>query len=102
MKLSDKELTVEPDQDLMDLIPDFIRYRRNDIEESRQAIARNDIMFLKRLGHTIKGIARPYGFIYLETLAKNLEAAADDNSLDKCKLAIDEIEYYIDNVKIIG
>jgi HPt (histidine-containing phosphotransfer) domain-containing protein len=101
MKLDSSELIVKPDQDLADLIPNFITTRHNDLKDIRAAIARNDFVFVARTAHTLKGICRPYGFMHLETLSKSIEKAAEAKSLAEVEDIANQIEFYLQNLKIV-
>lgn len=96
------DLVVQPDPDLADLIPDFLNNRRNDMTEIESAISRTDFEFIRRTAHTLKGICRPYGFIYLETLSKRLEVAGQDENLAEVKNIAAEMSEYLDRVQVVG
>jgi HPt (histidine-containing phosphotransfer) domain-containing protein len=99
--ISQNDLTVRPESDLQDLIPDFMNNRRNDLAQIEVALNNKDFLFIKRLGHTLKGIARPYGFVYLETLSKKLETAGETQDMNQLQAIYDEIKFYLENVRII-
>ena len=99
--ISLNDLTVHPDVDLEDLIPDFVVNRRADLGLLEEAMTKQNFDFIKSLGHTLKGISRPYGFVYLESLSKRLEAAGEQQDLNQIQSLFDEIKYYLDNVKIV-
>ena len=99
--ISPSDLTVRPEADLEDLIPDFMNNRRADLAQIQEAMTNKDFTFIKRLGHTLKGISRPYGFVYLETLSKRLEQAGESQDLNQVQALYDEIKYYLDNVQIV-
>ncbi len=92
---------VRPDPDLADLIPSFMQNRKNELEELKQARSRNDYEFIRRMSHTWKGIARPYGFIHLETLSRSLEEAGERENATDVERIINEIADYIENVRIV-
>ena len=96
------DLVVQPDPDLADLIPDFLNNRRRDMTDINTAISRSDFEFIRRSAHTLKGICRPYGFIYLETLSKRLEVAGQDESLAEIKNVAAEMAEYLDRVQVVG
>lgn len=96
------DLVVQPDPDLADLIPDFLNNRRRDMTDIDTAIARSDFEFIRRTAHTLKGICRPYGFIYLETLSKRLEVAGQQENLAEIKNIGAEMAEYLDRVQVVG
>lgn len=96
------DLVVQPDPDLADLIPDFLNNRRRDMADIETAVARADFEFIRRTAHTLKGICRPYGFIYLETLSKRLEVAGQQENLAEIKNIAAEMAQYLDRVQVVG
>ncbi len=99
--IADENLVVHPDKDLEDLIPTFVQNRRNELEEIDAALAKADFEFIRRTAHTWKGICRPYGFIYLETLSKALEVAGEEENQAKTQGIAIEIRSYLKKVRII-
>lgn len=75
--------------------------RRNELKEIEGAIERDDFEFIRRLAHTWKGICRPYGFVHLETLSRNLESAGVKESRDEVESITAEIRDYLDNVRVV-
>lgn len=98
----ESDLVVQPDPDLADLIPDFLNNHRRDMADIETAIARNDFEFIRRTAHTLKGICRPYGFIYLETLSKRMEVAGQQENIDDVKNVASEMAQYLDRVQVVG
>lgn len=96
------DLVVNPDPDLADLIPDFLNNRRRDMIDINTAVSRSDFEFIRRSAHTLKGICRPYGFIYLETLSKRLEVAGQQEDLAEVKNIAAEMAVYLDRVQVVG
>ena len=96
------DLVVNPDPDLADLIPDFLNNRRRDMTDLNSAITRSDFEFVRRSAHTLKGICRPYGFIYLETISKKLEVAGQEENLAEVKNVAAEMQEYLDRVQVVG
>jgi len=92
---------VRPDPDLEDLIPSFMQNRRNELKEILTALSRKDFDFIRRIAHTWKGICRPYGFVHLETLSRNLESAGERENLSELTEIAAEMGNYLDNVRIV-
>lgn len=92
---------VHPDKDLEDLIPTFLQNRRNELTEIDEAAMNSDFEFIRRTAHTWKGICRPYGFIYLETLSISLEVAGEAEDQAKTLAVAKEIQTYLKNVRIV-
>ena len=60
-----------------------------------------DFDAIRRIAHTWKGICRPYGFLHLETLSRNLEVAGEQESVPEAQNLAREIRSYLDNVRIV-
>jgi HPt (histidine-containing phosphotransfer) domain-containing protein len=64
---------VEVDPEIIDLVPLFLNARRKDVETLGELSRRANFEEMAKICHTIKGIARPYGFPSLEQLAVEME-----------------------------
>ena len=95
------EWVVHPDKDLEDLIPTFLQNRRNELEEIDAAVAKNDFEFIRRTAHTWKGICRPYGFIHLETLSRQLEVTGEEENQANARGVAVEMRSYLENVRVV-
>jgi HPt (histidine-containing phosphotransfer) domain-containing protein len=80
-RMNKDELRVDfsgvPDE-LRDIVPKFLENQRNDIDEVLRAIENKDFQTIARIGHAMKGYSRPYGFLFLEKMGKDLERAAKE------------------------
>lgn len=83
---SDLSLFFNPDPDIRDLAPQFLNNRIKELSTFELAVEANEFDAIKKLAHTWKGISRPYGFIYLETLSKKIESAAQRMPPDKVQI----------------
>lgn len=92
---------VRPDPDLEDLIPSFMQNRKNELVDLEQSASRSDFDFIRRMAHTWKGICRPYGFVHLETLSRNLEDAGEREHQADVQTILGEIKDYLANVRIV-
>lgn len=101
MTTSPTTWVVRPDPDLADLIPSFMQNRRNELTELLTAGGRGDFEFIRRMSHTWKGICRPYGFIHLETLSRQLEEAGEREDAKDVASIMAEMGQYLDNVRVV-
>ena len=92
---------VRPDPDLADLIPSFMQNRKTELADLESALSRGDFEFVRRTAHTWKGICRPYGFIHLETLSRNLEEAGQSENRNEISEVLGEIRAYLQNVRVV-
>ncbi len=88
------KISVTVDQDLRDLIPEFLDRRWDDLESLESALAAQEYDALKYLGHTVKGVGGGYGFPYISDWGKQLEQAATaKNTFEIRDLALKLADY---------
>lgn len=90
--MTDK-IKVQVDQELADLVPNFLTNRRNDIARLREAFQAGDFDSMRHIGHNMKGVGGGYGFAFITELGGKMESAAlarDLASIEQC------IESYTD------
>ena len=63
------------DEDLADLIPEFLENRRRDVEQIKRLIQEGKYEELARLGHTMKGSGGGYGFTEISEIGQAIEEA---------------------------
>jgi HPt (histidine-containing phosphotransfer) domain-containing protein len=97
---ADPTLDVRPDPDLQDLIPTFLENRRQELADIFQATERRDYGYIGRMAHTWKGVCRPYGFIHLETLSRQLEIAGETQDHAAVEGILSRIRDHLDHVRI--
>jgi HPt (histidine-containing phosphotransfer) domain-containing protein len=85
----------KPEPGLEEFVPEFIENRTAEIEHLSACLAKSDFVAISKLAHTWKGFSRPFGFVLLESLAKDLELAAKNSDLSRCAELSDEIRTYI-------
>ena len=56
-------------------LPQFFEHRKQDCLNLKTALEKNDYETVTRIGHSIKGVSRPFGFPDLETLGLKIEEA---------------------------
>jgi HPt (histidine-containing phosphotransfer) domain-containing protein len=95
-KMTENDIIVKIDQDLEDLIPQFMENTRNDISSISDALSKNDLETIRRIGHSMKSYGSGYGFDYISTVGKSIEAAAVKNDLSLIGQTINELTSYLD------
>jgi HPt (histidine-containing phosphotransfer) domain-containing protein len=97
----DNTIIVKIDQDIEDLIPQFMENTRKDISIICDALLKNDLETIRRIGHSMKSYGIGYGFDYISTLGKSIEAAAAEDVVSVINQAIAELTNYLDKVMIV-
>lgn len=87
--------------ELEDLIPNFLKNRAIEISSLKEAVNDSNFDNIKFLSHSLKGTAGGYGFDYLSLLAKEIELAAVDQSLEQIQKLISQLEQHFNNMEII-
>ena len=88
---------VNIDSDIYELVPGFSDARKKELDELYKFLNKKDYLSIAKISHTIKGIARPYGFPTLEALFVRLEKAAKNADSQTCAEILDEVKlYFID------
>lgn len=87
------EVEVEPE--IIDLVPHFLKARREDIDLLQSHFRGGRLEEMARICHTIKGIARPYGFPSLENLAVELERECKENNSKRAAELLNKMESFV-------
>jgi HPt (histidine-containing phosphotransfer) domain-containing protein len=95
------KIVVQVDADLEDLVPDYLRNRRNDLESILKALAGNDYETIRVLGHTMKGTGGGYGFDAITDHGRSLEQAAKDRDPVAIRRVVEELGQYLDAVEVV-
>lgn len=77
---------------MLDLIPGFVRRRREDLVVLREAFARDALEELRQTAHKMRGSGTTYGFPWLSEIGEQLERAAEDGDLDAIRSGLIELE----------
>ena len=91
---------IDIDEDLKDLIPQFLENRKRDVESLLQLSQNKDLSAIVQLAHKVKGTAAGYGFTRLSELAHQMEQLAkkeDSTSLPELAL---EMKRHFDSIDI--
>jgi len=82
------------DSDIYELVPGFSEARRKELDTLRKSLSNDDFLTIAKISHTVKGIARPYGFPTLEALFVKLEQSAKAANAEGCKEVLAQVEDY--------
>lgn len=92
---------VNINNELKDLIPNFLKNRSIQINSLKEATIHSNFENIKFLSHSLKGTAGSYGFDYMSLLAKKIELATINKSLEQIETLLLELEQHFNNMKII-
>ena len=92
---------VEVDEDLSDLIPDFLTHKRDDIDTIFEAVAQRDYAEIGRIAHRIKGEGGSYGFDAMTEMGRSLEHAAAIRDDGAVTTLARQLLRYIDHVEVV-
>lgn len=93
---------IQPEPEIEDLVPMFMRNRFKELAQMEQADSQGDDAEIRRLAHLWKGVCRPYGFIELEGLSRELEDAAKASDRARVRAIVAYIKTCLNNVKIVS
>lgn len=87
------EVVIEPE--INALVPRFVASRESEVLKIKMYLEVRNFSGVADICHTIKGIARPYGFPTLEKLSRELEASAKAGDIRNCANQLAQIEEYL-------
>ena len=85
---------------LKPLVSGFLDTTRQDLEAMRQSLGQADLETVRRLGHSLKGAARTYGFETLGKIGLALETSAGERDRDALEKSLRALEDHLSNLKI--
>ncbi len=91
---------VRIDEDIKELIPEFLAGRGRDVTLLREAVGKADYRSAGRIAHAIKGSGGSYGFVRISELAKEIGAAARNGDRELLAAMVERLADYLANVKV--
>ncbi|SRR6056297_1207302 len=88
------------DQDLEILIPGYLENREEDTVKIKKLISEKDFDKIRVIGHSMKGSGGGYGFDYITEIGREIETAAGNQKITKIEKLVDDLEKYLNDVKI--
>jgi HPt (histidine-containing phosphotransfer) domain-containing protein len=98
---SSEKIVVQVDEDLEDLIPEFLENREKDIETITHALKQGDYETIRVLGHSMKGSGGGFGFDPITEMGGAIETAAKAGDSTTIQTKLDELEMYLKSVEIV-
>ena len=85
-----------------DLIPGFLKNRRQDVIAMREALERGDFQRVEQLGHDMKGVGGSYGFQAITDIGAALEQAAASADSGAVRMGLGELAEFLDGVEMVS
>ena len=85
-----------------DLMPGFLKNRRNDVAAMKEALERGEFETIQGLGHDMKGAGASWGFQAITDIGAALEQAAQSADADASGKWVGELSRYLDRVQIVS
>ena len=91
---------VQIDEEIKEIIPNFLEWREKDINLFKVAIEAEDFDQLESIGHKVKGNAGSYGVHKMSEYGAGIEIAAKNKELAKIKSLVGDFEEHFENIEI--
>jgi len=84
------------------LVPNFLKNRKKDIQEVENSLKKEDFETIQRLGHSMKGSGSIYGFDGITELGKMIESSAKSKNTVEIKNNLAELRDYLNKIEIVN
>ena len=98
--MGEQTTVVYVDEDLADLIPEFLENRRRDVEQIKRLIQEGKYEELARLGHTMKGSGGGYGFTEISEIGQAIEEAGARGDRETMRTLCERLAAYLAAVTV--
>ena len=88
------------DPEIAPLVPDFLDNRRAEVGMYREALDQQDYGRIQSAAHKMKGTGRGYGLSAVSRIGGELELAAHEKDVPAMSRLIDELDAYLQRVRI--
>ncbi len=85
------------DELIKDLIPDYLKRRKNDVEKMKNALRGGNLSTVESIAHKMKGSGESYGFKKISQLGMKIEKSAQEKDHEKTKRLLEAFEDYLSN-----
>lgn len=89
------------DDDIKELIPEFLKNRQTDVKTIIAALECGDYETILVLGHGMKGSGGGYGFDAITDIGHSIEDAAKVKNPEEIKKQVDELSSYLERVEVV-
>jgi HPt (histidine-containing phosphotransfer) domain-containing protein len=99
---NEKIIVHTDDEDVLELIPDYLANRRDELGALDNAIEQNDFETLRALAHKMKGSGGGYGLNRITEIGRGLEAAAKVQDVQSVKREVAALREFLERVEVVG
>ncbi len=93
-------VTVWVSEELRDLVPTFLLLTRQDLDKAMISLEERDFVTIARIGHSLKGAARGYGFDPLTDMGLCIERAAKGTNIEAIRKSLVETTELLDAIEV--
>jgi len=86
--------------DIIDLVPDYVASRRRDVETLNSHLSRGEFDAAGRLGHKMKGSGAGYGLSEVTRIGRELEQAAKLQNAESLRKSIADLSAYLSHLTV--
>lgn len=98
--MGEQTTVVYIDEDLADLIPEFLENRRRDIDRIKRLVEEGKYEELTRLGHNLKGSGGGYGFTEISEIGRGIEEAGARSDREAMTTLCERLATYLATVTV--
>lgn len=95
------KLTIQIDEDLADIVPDFLSARNQEMPGLWQALKNTDYDYIQTIGHRLKGNAGGYGFDHMGLIGAKIEDAAKAKQGPQIELLLNDLQNYLQSIEVV-
>lgn len=88
------------DPEIAPLVPQFVEHRKKEVAMYRDAMADGEFARIQSSAHKMKGTGRGYGLEVISRIGGELEVAAHQQDVSRMTQLIDELDGYLQRVRI--
>ncbi len=96
-----KGFIVHIDEDLEEIVPNFLKNREKDIQSISRSLDGGDYEAIRIIGHGMKGSGSGYGFDGISRMGEAIEAGAIEGNADEIGKIARELSTYLDRVEVV-
>jgi HPt (histidine-containing phosphotransfer) domain-containing protein len=96
----DKKIYVRIDQEIKDIVPDYLANRQKDVLNIRKLLNECDFENIRTIGHKMRGSGKLYGFEQITNLGEVIEKGAGEKNSTEIQAGLSELENYLKRVEI--